>query len=72
MDDLAAPATAGRSAAEPPASVTSRLADPIQPAAEAMDVHLTADELAALDAAFPAGAVRGARYPEAYLAGLGR
>ncbi|MCC6831873.1 MAG: aldo/keto reductase [Thermoleophilia bacterium] len=41
-------------------------------AAEAMDVHLTADELATLDAAFPAGAVRGARYPETYLPALGR
>jgi len=41
-------------------------------AAEAMDVHLTTDELATLDAAFPAGAVRGARYPESYLPALGR
>lgn len=41
-------------------------------AAEAMDVHLTIEELATLDAAFPAGAVRGARYPEAYMPSLGR
>lgn len=40
MDDLAATATAGRSAAEPQASVTSQPADPKQPAAEAMDVHI--------------------------------
>jgi len=30
------------------------------------------EELATLDAAFPAGAVRGARYPEAYMPSLGR
>lgn len=41
-------------------------------AVTAAEVDLTPDELAALDAAFPPGAVRGARYPEAYMPSLGR
>lgn len=41
-------------------------------AVEAADVTLSADDLAALDAAFPIGVVAGARYPEAYMPSLGR
>ena len=33
-------------------------------ALEALDVTLTADDMAALDAAFPVGAAAGTRYPE--------
>jgi aryl-alcohol dehydrogenase-like predicted oxidoreductase len=39
---------------------------------KAADLHLTAEDLRKLDAAFPTGAAFGARYPQAMMASTGR
>jgi aryl-alcohol dehydrogenase-like predicted oxidoreductase len=51
--------------------VGARTRERLAEALPAMDVNLTADELAEIEKAVPAGAARGDRYPSAFMADLG-
>jgi aryl-alcohol dehydrogenase-like predicted oxidoreductase len=46
--------------------------DHVEANAAAVSVALSADDVSALDAAFPRGAAEGLRYPESLMAGLDR
>jgi aryl-alcohol dehydrogenase-like predicted oxidoreductase len=50
----------------------SSRADHVERSLDALQVELTADDLAAIDAAAPVGAAAGDRYPPSYMASLGR
>ena len=52
--------------------VGSSRADHVERSLDALEVELTDDDLAAIDAAAPVGAAAGDRYPPSMMAGLGR
>jgi len=51
--------------------VGARTRERLAEALPALDVHLTAEDLAAVEKAVPAGTARGDRYPAAFMSGLG-
>ena len=51
--------------------VGARTRERLAEALPAVDLNLTADDLAEIEKAVPAGAARGDRYPSAFMAGLG-
>jgi aryl-alcohol dehydrogenase-like predicted oxidoreductase len=52
--------------------IGSSRADHVERSPDALGVELTADDLAAIDAAAPVGSAAGDRYPPSYMANLGR
>lgn len=51
--------------------VGARTRDRLAEALPALDMAVTADDLAEIEKAVPAGSARGDRYPAAFMAGLG-
>ncbi len=51
--------------------VGARTRERLDEALPAMDLNLTADDLAEIEKAVPLGAARGDRYPAAFMSGLG-
>jgi aryl-alcohol dehydrogenase-like predicted oxidoreductase len=51
--------------------IGSRTRERLAEALPAADLHLTADDLAEIEEAVPAGSARGDRYPSGHMANLG-